>query len=72
MKHLFIVNPVAGDRDKTEEVRQKAEAAFRGREDEFEIYVTKAPMDAAEKIRQAAEQAEHLRVYACGGDGTFN
>ena len=72
MKHLFIVNPVAGGRDKTEEVRQKAEAAFRGREDEFEIYVTKAPMDAAEKIRQAAEQAEHLRVYACGGDGTFN
>ena len=72
MKHLFIVNPVAGASDKTEEVRRKAEAAFRGREDEFEIYVTKAPMDAPEKIRREAAAGKELRVYACGGDGTFN
>ena len=28
VKHLFIVNPIAGDRDATDEVRAKAEKAF--------------------------------------------
>ena len=72
MKHLFIVNPVAGGRDKTGEVHALVAAAFSGREAETEIYVTKAPMDAAEKIRREAASGEELRVYACGGDGTFN
>ena len=72
MKHLFIVNPTAGGKDKTEEVRARVSDAFAAREDSFEIYVTKAPMDAARKIEAEAKKAEHLRVYACGGDGTFN
>ena len=72
MKHLFIVNPTAGGKDKTEEVRARAEAAFRGRSDCFELYVTRAPLDAVDKIRQEAACGEELRVYACGGDGTFN
>ena len=38
----------------------------------MEIYVTKAPMDAPEKIKQEAASGGPLRVYACGGDGTFN
>ena len=72
MKHLFIVNPTAGGRDASEEVRAKVEAAFASRSDEYEIYTTKAPMDAPGKIREAAAACDHLRVYACGGDGTFN
>ncbi len=72
MKHLFIVNPVAGGSDKTAEVRAKVEKAFQDREDSFEIYVTCGPMDAARKIITEAGLGEQLRVYACGGDGTFN
>ncbi len=72
MKHLFIVNPTAGGKDKTEEVRAKAQAAFAGRDECFEIYVTTGPMDASRKIEEEAAVQEHLRVYACGGDGTFN
>ena len=72
MKHLFIVNPIAGGSDKTEEVRRMAESAFRGRQEPYEIYVTRAPMDAVDKIRREASTADALRVYACGGDGTFN
>lgn len=72
MEHLFIVNPIAGGRNATPEIRKKVEAAFASRSDTYEIYVTKAPMDATSKIREAAASAEHLRVYACGGDGTFN
>lgn len=72
MKHLFIVNPTAGDRDSTQHVREIVGKAFAGREDEYEIYVTRCPMDAPEKIHAEAKNCEHLRVYACGGDGTFN
>lgn len=72
MKHLFIVNPTAGGKDKTEEVRAKVEAAFTNREESFELYVTRAPMDATRKIEEAAARGEELRVYSCGGDGTFN
>ena len=72
MKHLFIVNPTAGGSDKTAEVRARVEDAFRARLEPYELYVTCAPMDAARKIREEAESGEPLRVYACGGDGTFN
>ena len=72
MKHIFIVNPTAGGHDATDAVREKVEAAFAKRGGEFEIYVTRAPMDATAKIRAEAASGEHLRVYACGGDGTFN
>ncbi len=72
MKHLFIVNPTAGGKDKTAEVRAKAKAAFQKRGGEFEVYVTTAPMDATRKIEEESAKGEHLRVYACGGDGTFN
>ena len=41
-------------------------------EDPHEIYVTKGPMDACEKIKAEAEIEEALYVYACGGDGTLN
>lgn len=72
MKHLFIVNPTAGGKDHSAEIKAKVEKAFSGRGGDYEVYVTKAPMDAPVKIRAAAEDEEHLRVYACGGDGTFN
>lgn len=72
MKHLFIVNPVAGGHDSTELVSARVAQAFSGREEDFEIYTTRAPMDAADKIRYEAAQCDALRVYACGGDGTLN
>ena len=72
MKHLFIVKPVAGGRDHSAEVQQTAAQTLRGSDVPHEIYVTKAPMDACDKIRAEARSGETLRVYACGGDGTLN
>ena len=72
MKHLFIVNPVAGGKDHSEDIRARVAKAFSRRGGKYEVYVTKAPMDAKEKIKSDAQTEEHLRVYACGGDGTFN
>ena len=72
MKHLFIVNPVAGGRNQAGEITQKVSEAFQGRSDQWEVYVTRGPMDAAEQIRKQAFSCSRLRVYACGGDGTLN
>jgi len=72
MKHLFIVNPVAGGTDRTGYVTEKAAEVFSGSSEAWEIYVTKAPMDGCEKIRAEAAKGGALRVYACGGDGTLN
>ena len=72
MKHLFIVNPVAGGKDKSGEIRSAAEKLFAGTDDSFEIYLTKAPLDAIEEIKKRAVTGEEFRVYSCGGDGTFN
>ena len=72
MKHLFIVNPVAGGKDKSAEVKARVEKAFQNRSDSYEVYVTKARLDAVEKIKSDAVSEEELWVYACGGDGTFN
>ena len=65
MKHLFIVNPTAGGKDKSIAVSRAVRAAFENRDGEYEVYITKAPMDAADKIRAEAAVCEHLRVYAC-------
>ena len=72
MKHLFIVNPAAGGKDSTDFVSAKVAQFFSGKEGDFEIYATKAPMDAVDKIRYEANLCDELRVYACGGDGTLN
>ena len=72
MKHLFIVNPVAGGKDVTQEVYRAALSLFSRRGEDFHLYVTKAPMDAADEVRREAADGEPMRVYSCGGDGTLN
>ena len=73
MKHLFIINPVAGGRKgRFEETEREIRACAPGLGAPYEIYVTEGPMDAASKIFEDALSEEMLYVYACGGDGTLN
>ena len=71
MKHIFVINPAAGQTDSTEEIRA-ALAARSGLD--YEIYVTQGQKDATAFVRRRCEQSadEELRFYACGGDGTIN
>ena len=73
VKHLFIINPVAGGRkNQVEETAQNIRAVEEALKAPYEIYVTRARMDACRKIIEDAEKIDDLRVYACGGDGTLN
>ena len=70
MKHIFIINPAAGSRDRTKEYTQAIEEACKDLT--YELHVSKAPGDCQRLARQAAEAGEEVRLYACGGDGTLN
>ena len=73
MKHLFIINPVAGGKKGYyKEVEQEILACVGNLGVPYEIYVTKGPMDATKKIIEDAMSEDELYVYACGGDGTLN
>ena len=72
MKHLFIINPAAGSRDRTEYYTKKIHALCAVRGMDYSIVVSQAPGHCRELARQAAETGEDYRIYACGGDGTLN
>ena len=65
MKHLFIVNPKAGGKDKSIAVSRAVRAAFENRTDEYEVYVTIGPMDAPDRIRaEASAAASDMKLEA--------
>lgn len=72
MKHLFIINPAAGSRDRTAEYSAAIRTACDARRLNYEIRVSMGPGDCANIAREAAAAGEEVRLYACGGDGTLN
>jgi len=73
MKIVFIVNPVAGGFDVSETVdRLLPKAAAAAGVLEYTVVRTEYPGHARELAQQYGESGEAVRLYAVGGDGTFN
>ena len=72
MKHLFIINPAAGSRDRTEKYTRKIREICGARGLDYRIEVSGAPGECCRIAREAAATGEDYRIYACGGDGTLN
>ena len=72
MRHLFIINPAAGSRNRTDEYSEIIHKVCRARNLNYEIRVSTAPGECTRIAREEAETGEELRIYACGGDGTLN
>lgn len=70
MKHLFIINPVAG---RGESLRYKDEIIeiFKDKQEEFFIEITQSSGHATEIAREYSNK-DVFRIYAIGGDGTIN
>ncbi len=73
MRHIFIVNPIAGNYDRSDEIRD--EVAELSREFDFEYlnFIVEYEGHEAvitEKICNAFRD-EPIRLYSCGGSGTF-
>lgn len=72
MKHVFIVNPVAGKKNAGKElipeiIRVASELGL-----PYEVVLTEAPGHATALAETYAQAEEEVRLYACGGDGTFH
>ncbi len=73
MKHLFIVNSLAGKERKKKKYFKQLMDAIDRLEGDVEVEYTQPPEWGAEQIARAwAQRGEPVRIYACGGDGTLN
>ena len=72
MKHLFIINPAAGSKNRTKEYSVAIHDICSARGLDYRIEVSAAPGECTRIAREAARTGEEVRIYACGGDGTLN
>lgn len=79
MKHYFVFNPIAGNkekRDKFLELYSQLEKKYNveGSNEEIILYTSKSAGDAINYVNAIAleNEGEDICVYACGGDGTTN
>ncbi len=72
MKHLFIINPVAGKKRNAQEIIADIHAIFSDRDEPYEIRLTEYPDHATEIAAQAAQSGQPTRLYCIGGDGTLH
>ena len=72
MRHVFILNPVAGKNRTAIELRGKIDAYFsRHPEMEYAIRVTDGVGAATQIAQEEVASGNSVRLYACGGDGTL-
>ncbi len=72
MKHLFIINPAAGSRNRTDSYSRVIHKTCREKGLDYEIRVSTAPGEITRIAREAAAKGDEIRIYACGGDGSLN
>ncbi|MFI3211820.1 MAG: YegS/Rv2252/BmrU family lipid kinase [Eubacteriales bacterium] len=69
MKHIFIINPIAGAKDISATLIPQIKAL---KDIDYRIEMTEYVGHAREIARKYASTYEEIRIYACGGDGTLN
>lgn len=75
IKHIFIVNPVAGKGVEGKRISDIIKDACDVSRVNYEIYRTTCKSDATVYVKKRLAEkplGDIYRFYACGGDGTFN
>ena len=71
MKHIFVINPAAGQGKVLDFIRPEIEEVCQKYSLNCEIHVTEKAGEGIEYVRNKAATGEEIRFYACGGDGTL-
>lgn len=76
MKHIFIVNPIAGVGNAKELFNTNILSYMKKRKIDYRLHITTGVGDAKNAVEhfsnKRVDNSEILRFYACGGDGTLN
>ncbi len=72
MRHVFLINPRAGKRDRTARIRALADRLAAAHGLDCQCLLTDRPGGAEALSRALAEAGEPVRLYVCGGDGTVH
>lgn len=71
LRHVFILNPMAGKTDRTPALKAEIQTLFSQRDEDHAIFVTQYPGHAEQIARHYAADGVETTLYACGGDGTI-
>lgn len=71
MKHIFVINPAAGQGKSLNFIKPKIEEVCAKYSLDYEIHVTEKQGEGIEYVKNRAASGEEIRFYACGGDGTL-
>lgn len=69
MRHIFIINPMAGKEDQ-EILKKRIQEVYQ--EEDFQIVYTTKEKHASILAKEYARNCKEVCIYACGGDGTIN
>ncbi len=72
MKHIFIINPVAGKGKLQEKIEKAIHNELMGKSIDYEVYFTKYKGDIKRFITNKTLANDEIVFYACGGDGTLH
>ena len=71
MKHIFVINPAAGQGKSLNFIKPKIEEVCAKYSLDYEIHITEKQGEGIEFVKNRAASGEEIRFYACGGDGTL-
>jgi len=72
MRHIFIINPMAGKPKDLQSFVQQANHVVSAQNDTFIAVQTQYPGHAVVLVQEFLSAEVRTRFYACGGDGTMN
>ncbi|MDR2647488.1 MAG: hypothetical protein LBB67_05135 [Oscillospiraceae bacterium] len=71
MRHVFVINPFSGKGTETKKLRDTITAVCKEEGVTPEIYDKPGKAEMEKYLRDVAQTGDHVRIYACGGDGTI-
>lgn len=72
MRHIFIINPVAGNGKFQNDIANTIHAELKDKNIEYEVYYTEYKGDIEHFLKNKCTDQVPSVLYACGGDGTLH
>lgn len=72
MKHIFIINPIAGNGKFQIDLEKVIHEYFKYEKKHYDVYVTSGRGDGEKYVEKKCKENIPYTFYSCGGDGTLH